>query len=62
MGAVDVTHGHAVVVLAAAAPWPTAPVAGNAISAASAAAPPAAAIRDPPGPRLCFCCRLRYSS
>jgi hypothetical protein len=59
MEAEEVTHGHEAVVLAAA--WPTAPVAGNAISAASAAAPPAAAIRHPPGRRLCFCCRLRYS-
>src|ERR1035441_4692463 len=54
--AVDVTHGHEAVVLAAAASWPTAPAAGNAISTASAAAPPGGAIRHPPaapraGPR-----------
>src|ERR1035437_5930712 len=55
--AVDVTHGHEVVVLAAAASWPTAPVAGNAISTASAAAPPAAPLRPPPRPPPCPCCR-----
>ena len=62
MGAVDVTHGHEAVAAAAAALWPTAPVAGSPISAASTAAAPAAAIRQPPALRLCFCCRLGCSA
>jgi hypothetical protein len=62
MGAVDVTHGHevdvlAAAVLAAAAPWLTAAVAGSAISAAT---PAAAAIRQPADLRPCCRCRLRY--